>query len=464
MDCDYEIIIIGAGLSGLAAGIRLAHYGRRVAIVERHTLPGGLNSYYRRQGREFDVGLHAMTNFVPPENRAAPLNRLLRQLRLAYADLDLRPQQGSAVCFPQGQLRFSNRFDDLEAGVSRTFPGQLAGFRGLVARVLEAPAYALDEQPFSARAEIGRFLTDPLLADLLLCPLLFYGSPMQDDMTFAQFCIMFRSVYLEGLARPAAGIRALLDRLLARYRESGGTLVLGCGVRRLRLDGGRIESVELVDGRRLRPRAVLSSAGYLETLRLCEPQPDPGDHPAGQISFVETILVLNRSAASLGFTDSILFFNDAERFRFARPAAPVDAASGVLCAPGNFAGLGSGVEHSVRLTQLANHEAWHNLPDDVYQAAKSRLLEQQMRTAERFLPGIGRALVATDLFTPRTVQRFTGHIHGAVYGSPRKVPDGRTPVEGLFLCGTDQGFLGIVGALLSGITMANRHFLRQAGP
>ena len=33
------------------------------------------------------------------------------------------------------------------------------------------------------------------------------------------------------------------------------------------------------------------------------------------------------------------------------------------------------------------------------------------------------------------------------------------PVPGLFLCGTDQGYLGIVGAMLSGISMANKHAL-----
>ena len=33
----YDTIIIGAGMSGLAAGIRLAYFERRVCILERHT-------------------------------------------------------------------------------------------------------------------------------------------------------------------------------------------------------------------------------------------------------------------------------------------------------------------------------------------------------------------------------------------------------------------------------------------
>jgi hypothetical protein len=43
-----------------------------------------------------------------------------------------------------------------------------------------------------------------------------------------------------------------------------------------------------------------------------------------------------------------------------------------------------------------------------------------------------------------------------VYGSPRKRLDGATHLSNLFLCGTDQGFIGIVGAMFSGVAMANR--------
>ena len=70
-------------------------------------------------------------------------------------------------------------------------------------------------------------------------------------------------------------------------------------------------------------------------------------------------------------------------------------------------------------------------------------------------------LVTTDTFTPRTVRKFTGHLNGAIYGAPRKVRDGRTHLENLYLCGTDQGFLGIIGAMLSGISMANYHILQK---
>jgi phytoene dehydrogenase-like protein len=73
-------------------------------------------------------------------------------------------------------------------------------------------------------------------------------------------------------------------------------------------------------------------------------------------------------------------------------------------------------------------------------------------------------VIDTDMFTPTTIRRFTGHANGAIYGAPRKQLDGTTSVQNLFLCGTDQGYLGIVGALVSGVSMANRHCLPVGGP
>ncbi|NNK12951.1 MAG: NAD(P)/FAD-dependent oxidoreductase, partial [Desulfofustis sp.] len=70
-------------------------------------------------------------------------------------------------------------------------------------------------------------------------------------------------------------------------------------------------------------------------------------------------------------------------------------------------------------------------------------------------------IVFSDCFTPHTVERFTGKHGGAIYGSPKKVSDGSMGYENLVLAGTDQGFLGIVGAMLSGVSMVNKHILSK---
>ena len=64
----------------------------------------------------------------------------------------------------------------------------------------------------------------------------------------------------------------------------------------------------------------------------------------------------------------------------------------------------------------------------------------------RFVPDFRGRVVDTDMFTPTTIVRFTGHDNGAIYGAPEKQLDGRTHLKNLFICGTDQGFVGIIGS------------------
>ena len=85
----YDTIIIGAGMSGLAAALRLSLFDRRVLVLERHEVWGGLNSFYTKDGHAFDVGLHALTNYAPRGSRGAPLTKILRQLRIRHDELRL---------------------------------------------------------------------------------------------------------------------------------------------------------------------------------------------------------------------------------------------------------------------------------------------------------------------------------------------------------------------------------------
>lgn len=478
----YDVAIIGAGMSGLAAGIRLAHFGRKVCIFERHNAVGGLNGFYSLRGRKFDVGLHAMTNFVRPGVKGTPLTKLLRQLRIDRDEFALCEQKQSRVAFgPRGEvsLRFTNDFPVLEQEVAAKFPAQIDGFRALVAAVRTFDDVALDAQPVSAREIVRRHITDPLLEDMLFCPLMYYGSATEHDMEFGQFVIMFKALFLEGFARPFEGVRLVLRVLLDKYRAAGGERRMKCGVRRIVSREGRANALLLDDGSEVTADHVISSIGAPETERLigADSVGTPSDGPAataaqpGRLSFVETIAVLNRQPADLGWgDDTIVFFNDSARFDYARPEGMVDSRSGVICIPNNF-DFGAGrhlPEGLVRVTCLANYDRWIGLPEDRYRAQKQHWFAAVQQSAQRFLPPLASvtafddAIVTTDMFTPRTITTYTGHLAGAIYGSPVKHRQGRTALGNVYLCGTDQGFLGIVGAMLSGISMANYHILQKS--
>ena len=458
----YDVLIIGAGMSGLAAGIRLAYYEKKVCIVEKHYRVGGLNSFYNLGGRKFDVGLHAMTNYVPKGVKLRPLPKLLRQLKLKTEDFALCPQQMSVIKFPEKTLRFNNDFDFFVQEVVDNFPKQADNFQKLLKIIFEYAELNLDTKPISAREVVSSVISDPLLSDMIFCPLMFYGNAQENDMEFGQFVIMFKSIFCEGFARPQAGVRQILDVLVKKYKACGGEFKMRCAVTSLKCANGRVESVLLENSEVLTADRILSSAGYVETMKLLT---DHGSSKfnshAGQLSFVEFILVLNKEPAEMGYNTTIVFYNNSDRFDYRKPDELIDVSSGVICCPNNFQFENPLPEGMIRITNLANFALWNRLGEEEYRAQKAAWLEAMLKEVVKFVPDFRDSIIFTDIFTPKTIHRFTGHINGAVYGTPNKIKTGRTHLDNLFICGTDQGFLGIVGAMLSGISIANLHVLQK---
>ena len=461
------MVIIGAGMSGMAAAIRLSHFGQRVCLLERHNAIGGLNSFYSIAGRKYDVGLHALTNYVSPGVKGTPLGKILRQLRISRDELDLNPQSRSRIAFPGKDIRFGNEFALIEDEIAREFPRDTDGFKILIRRIDEWNDNELDYPDVSAREVLAECISNPVLIEMLFCPLMFYGNAREHDMEFGQFVILFKSLFYEGFARPFEGIRRMLRVMREKLKEAGVERCMKLGVNKLHADGRRVTALELDNGRTISADKVISCVGWPETLALCTDLESNPRENLGQLSFVETINILDTPPRDLGVEDTIIFFNDSEAFEFARPNEAVDVRSGVICIPNNYEYSGGREleDGVVRFTAQANYQIWKSFEEGEYKAQKLRWFDELGKAAVSFLPidsfdVIKKRTIATDMFTPTTVHKFTGRIGGAVYGSPKKNKTGKTHLENLFLCGTDQGFLGIVGAMLSGITIANLYGLR----
>jgi len=457
-------------MSGLAAAVRLSMFGQKVLLLEKHNAAGGLNSFYARGNRKYDVGLHALTNWVPEGAKGTPLTKLLRQLRIKREELDLCPQLGSLIKMGGKQLRVNNHFPDLLDDVAKVFPQAIDQFRELDNFISNIDEAALDANGGSARALLNDKISDPLLRDMLLLPTCFYGSALENDIEVSQFAIMWRSLFKEGFARPFIGVRQVIRLLLDRCREHQVDRRMKCGVKQIVVRGARATALILDDGTEVTTSKIYSSAGAVETQRLrsdCSPQ--VAQNEIGRLGYLETIATYKPEEFSqFKWNETIIFFCDEERFNYQSPKGLVDPKSGVICIPNNY---NYGSERSLdegwlRVTALANHDAWCRLPEEEYLAQKTEWLNQLNRVARNHLSPLSdsvhdAALTSSDVFTPRTVRKFTGHLNGAIYGSPIKRRDGRTDLENLFIIGTDQGFLGVTGAMLSGISMANLHGLKE---
>jgi len=337
---------------------------------EQNYTIGGLNSFYRTGGRDYDVGLHAMTNFARKGTKKGPLAKLIRQLRFRWEDFKLAEQVGSSIRFPDVSLDFSNDISLLESEIAKLFPAQIDGFRSLCGSLLDYSDMDGSDPNFmrSAREVMSEHISDPLLIEMLICPLMWYGNARENDMDYGQFCIMFRACFLEGFGRPFKGVRVILKNLVRRFRGLGVELKLRSGVSRIHVEHGQATGVVLDDGTELTGKRILSSAGNIETMRMCDDISEVKVATAGKLSFIESISILDRKPVDFGFDRTIVFYNDSDQFHWERPEESLcDARTGVICSPNNYlyapeeGQLPDGV---VRITTLANYDRWCALPDE----------------------------------------------------------------------------------------------------
>ncbi|MFX3675658.1 MAG: phytoene desaturase family protein [bacterium] len=460
---SYDAVVVGAGMSGMAAAIRLAMFDKKVLLIEKHSIPGGLNSFYRRANRNLDVGLHALTNAVPKGTRAAPLTKLLKQLRIPYEALKLSPQTHSLIRFPKTTMRFTNDFNDFDDQIKSQFPNSAKGWSDLVEVIKAFNETNLENEYESAKEKVSTFIQDEELREMIFCPLMIYGSAWEHDMDWSQFVIMFKSIYLEGLGRPEGGVRTIIKLLTDKIQELGIELRYRCELQEVLTDQDNVKAVRLNDKKlgevKVETELVFSSAGLPETLAKTQGY-DSSSARSGSMSFTETILFMTKTPSELGQNSTLIFHNNRDCYQYEKPQQLIDDQSAVICLPNNYhEGTSEFSEGVARVTFMANNDKWVNLDEENYKLEKEKVTAKAIALVASYFDDTPE-ITFHDTFTPKTVTRYTSHFAGAVYGSPDKSRDGRTKTNGLIITGTDQGFLGIVGAMLSGISMANLHGLQ----
>jgi phytoene dehydrogenase-like protein len=73
---EKKVVIVGAGIAGLTAGVYALQSGFDVTIYESHSIPGGASTSWRRKGYLFEGGMHWLTGSSP----GSPLNKLWRNI------------------------------------------------------------------------------------------------------------------------------------------------------------------------------------------------------------------------------------------------------------------------------------------------------------------------------------------------------------------------------------------------
>ena len=76
---------------------------------------------------------------------------------------------------------------------------------------------------------------------------------------------------------------------------------------------------------------------------------------------MESILILDKEPATMGYDTTVTFFNTSEKLNYQKPDGLVDVSSGLICCPNNFQFENPLPEGILRVTNLANFALWDKL-------------------------------------------------------------------------------------------------------
>jgi len=271
-----HVVVVGAGLAGLSAALRLIGAGRSVTVVERDAVPGGRAGIINDSGFAFDNGPTVLTmpDLIADAFDCVGENMLdwldLEPIDPVYrawfadgssldvkTDVDAMAAEVAAVCGP-AEADGYRRYVDF---VSALYRHEMTDF---IDRNIDSPLDLLT--PNLARlAALGAFrrmtpkvrsyLKDSRLERALSFQAMYAGMSPYDAL--ALYCVIAYMDSVAGVFAPKGGMHAVPEAMAAAASKHGVQLRYGTEVSRVELVGDRAVAVHTADGDRIAADAVV---------------------------------------------------------------------------------------------------------------------------------------------------------------------------------------------------------------
>ena len=271
-----RVVVVGAGLAGLATALRLRGAGREVTVVERGDGPGGRAGVVRRDGYVLDTGPSVFTApEIVADTLAAVGDKLADRLDLVPLETTYRAQfaDGShldvhadpdAFAAEVARLAGPAEADNLRrylADLAELYRLQLSTF---IDRNLDSPLDLLGPELVALARRGGfrrlsrhvdRAFDDGRLRRLFSFQALYAGvSPFR---AIAAYAVIAQLDIGAGVWHPVGGIGAVPRALAEAAPDAGVRFRYGTPVSELEVQGHRVTAVRLADGDRLTADAVV---------------------------------------------------------------------------------------------------------------------------------------------------------------------------------------------------------------
>jgi phytoene dehydrogenase-like protein len=503
LDRHYDVIVIGSGIGGLATASLLAQIKhQRVLVLERHFKLGGFTHTFSRKGYTWDVGVHYVGE-MESESQARQIMNLITGNGVEWHRL---PEVLEHVVFPGFSFDIRGNAAQFESDLIACFPAEaqaiaryfrdlrtLAGWitRYAMANLLPAPIARLMTLPgrrmalLTTKAYLDQHFSDPKLKALLAAQWGDYGLPPAQSAFISHALIAAH--YLNGAYYPEGGADRIPECIQPIIEAAGGACLVNHEVSEILVKAGAAVGVRVkTHGGRAEQDffapLIISDAGrYTTFMRLLPRSLNlPEQHalaaPKASMSTTSIYIGFKSSPAVLGFKgENHWLYDGLDHDALNRESG--DLLEGrVPIAYLSFASLKDpkAGKHTAQIIAPIDYQhfaAWRESTwkrrGQGYEALKANIAQNFLDLAEKHYPGFKALVDYYEVSTPLSIETFTGHYAGGIYGIPA-MPERfartenriKTPIKGLFLTGADVVSLGIVGALMGGVMAA----AAQLGP
>ncbi len=492
---DFDVLVIGGGLSGLAAASLLAKRGLRVGVVDKGYQPGGSCGAFRRGSATFDQGSSMLYGWGERGFNAhrfvfnaleEPIDIIRHELLYAvhfkgrkinfHTDIDAFIEE-LALAFPTQRASIQRFYHDMERIYTHVMvenpsygtPDEMDKKEGLKALLRHPISYArfLGYLNKGAKTLLEKYFTDPDIFNFFDKLTSTYCYATVEEAPAILATVMFVDNHIGGSYYPAGSTLFLSGKLEKSIEEHGGTMIMESEVVSILFADGKPHGVELDDGRKLYAKDLVYSGTVWNLYEKLLP-------------YEETIETERNWASSQVPTyPSVVLYTTVKKEVLPADMQPIEMLVGnpkeldesevTIYSPSiDDQSICSEDEH-ILMAIGPTFGDWKGSDEQTYASMKEREKERLIKVVEKRIPGFKEAITFSEVATPRTIERYTMKNGGSVAGPKMmlgqhmfKRQHTRTRWDSLYCCGesTVMG-TGTPTVTVSGVSAANAILKRR---